>query len=41
MLLITTIISFIIVFGLLVIVHEFGHFIVAKKNQELWYVSFQ
>ncbi|MCL0311616.1 RIP metalloprotease RseP [Apilactobacillus sp. TMW 2.2459] len=29
---ITTIIAFIIVFGLLVIVHEFGHFIVAKKS---------
>ncbi|WP_429970808.1 RIP metalloprotease RseP [Fructilactobacillus sp. Tb1] len=27
----TTIISFIIVFGILVFVHEFGHFIVAKK----------
>ncbi|WP_413627399.1 RIP metalloprotease RseP [Fructilactobacillus vespulae] len=29
---VTTIISFIIVFGLLVFVHEFGHFIVAKKS---------
>ncbi|MCF6514945.1 RIP metalloprotease RseP [Lactobacillus sp. S2-2] len=28
----TTIISFIIVFGILVFVHEFGHFIVAKKS---------
>ncbi|USS90999.1 RIP metalloprotease RseP [Fructilactobacillus carniphilus] len=28
---ITTIISFIIVFGILVFVHEFGHFIVAKR----------
>ncbi|WP_054690787.1 site-2 protease family protein [Fructilactobacillus florum] len=27
----TTIISFIIVFGILVFVHEFGHFIVAKR----------
>ncbi|MHA8138470.1 RIP metalloprotease RseP [Lactobacillaceae bacterium Scapto_B20] len=29
---ITTIIAFIIVFGILVSVHEFGHFIVAKKS---------
>lgn len=32
MLLITTIITFIIVFGILVIVHEFGHFYFAKKS---------
>ncbi|XIF19692.1 MAG: RIP metalloprotease RseP [Acetilactobacillus jinshanensis] len=29
---ISTIIAFIIIFGILVIVHEFGHFIVAKKS---------
>lgn len=29
---ITTIITFIIVFGILVIVHEYGHFIAAKKS---------
>ncbi len=29
---ITTIIAFIVIFGILVIVHEFGHFIVAKKS---------
>lgn len=29
---ISTIIAFVIIFGILVIVHEFGHFIVAKKS---------
>ena len=29
---ITTILAFIVVFGILVFVHEFGHFIAAKKS---------
>ncbi len=34
------ILIFLVVFGILVFVHEFGHFIVAK-NAVFWFVNFQ